>query len=107
MNVRSRQNMDIYGSSFSLQAYDINRLIVSDIPRFIIYNQPVIFTIDASKAGEGQLEVNINNGLVANQVKTIGKSKFQFQFVPLSNDSHRISIKFNGQQLPGRESTFS
>jgi filamin len=95
--------MDIYGSSFSLQTYDINRLIVSDIPRFIIFNQPVEFTIDASKAGEGELEVDVNNGLVPNQVKALGNSKFHFSFLPMINDPHLLSIKFNGQQLTGNQ----
>jgi filamin len=94
--------MDKYGSSFSLQAYDTNRLIVSDIPRFILLNQSVEFTIDASKAGEGQLEVDINNGLVPNQVKALGNSKFYFTFIPILNDPHIISIKFNGHLLPGK-----
>ncbi len=102
MTVRSSQNMDIYGSSFLLQAYDINRLVVSDIPRFLIFNQPVEFTIDGSKAGEGQLEVNINNGLVPNQVKALGNSKFHFTFIPILNEPHIISIKFNGHQLSGK-----
>jgi len=94
--------MNIYGSSFSLQAYDTNRLIISDIPQFVIFNQPVEFTIDASKAGEGQLEVDINNGLVPNRVRALGNSKFHFTFIPLLNELHRLSIRFNGQQLPGK-----
>jgi filamin len=94
--------MDIYGSPFSIQAYDSNRLIVSDIPHVIICNQPVEFTIDASKAGEGQLEVAINDGLVPNQVKALQKSKFLFTFIPLSNDPHILSIKFNEHELPGK-----
>jgi filamin len=94
--------MNIYGSSFTVQAYDTNRLIISDIPRFVIFNQPVEFTIDASKAGEGQLEVDINNGLVPNHVRSLGNSKFHFTFLPILNEPHRISIKFNGQQLSGK-----
>jgi filamin len=95
--------MDMYGSPFSLQAYDTNRLIVSDIPRFIIFNQPVEFTIDASKAGDGQLEVDINNGSVPNRVKKLGNSKYQFTFIPILNDPHIISIKLNGHQISGRK----
>ncbi len=94
--------MDINGSPFSLKAYDSNRLVVSDIPHLVSYNHPVEFTVDASKAGEGQLEVAINDGLVPNQVKALGNSKFLFTFTPKTNDSHVISIKFNGHQLPGK-----
>jgi len=99
--------MDINGSPFSLKAYDSNRLIVSDIPRIVTYNNPVEFTVDASKAGEGQLEVAINDGLVPNQVKPLGKSKFLFTFIPKTHDSHIVSIKFNGHQLPGKHVFFS
>ena len=98
--------MDINGSPFALKAYDTDRLIVSDIPRLVTYNQPVEFTIDASKAGEGQLEVAINDGLVPNQVKALGNSKFLFTFIPKTTDPHFVSIKFNGQLLPGNRYIF-
>ncbi|CAF2820839.1 unnamed protein product [Rotaria sp. Silwood2] len=100
-NINSGEKMDINGSPFALKAYDTNRLIVSDIPHLITYNHPIEFTVDASKAGEGQLEVAINDGLVPNQVKALGNSKFLFTFIPKTNDPHIISIKFNGHQLPG------
>jgi filamin len=93
--------MNINGSPFSLKAFDTNRLIVSDIPHLVTYNHPVEFTVDASKAGEGQLEVAINDGLVPNQVKALGSSKFLFTFTPKTNDPHIVSIKFNGHQIPG------
>jgi len=94
--------MEIYGTPFLLQAYDVNRLIISDIPRFIIFNQPVEFTIDALKAGEGQLEVAINNGQVPNQAKSLGNSKFHFLFIPITNNLHIVSIKVNGHELSGK-----
>lgn len=97
--------MDINGSPFSLKAYDANRLTVSEIPKLITYNQPVEFTVDAATAGEGQLEVAINDGLVANQVKALGNSKFLFTFLPKTTDPHIVSIKFNGQSLPGKKKT--
>jgi filamin len=105
VDIRSSNNsgrMDINGSPFALKAYDSNRLIVSDIPRLVTFNHAVEFTVDASKAGEGQLEVAINDGLVPNQVKALGSSKFLFTFIPKTNDPHIISIKFNGNQLPGQ-----
>ncbi|UJR14889.1 hypothetical protein I4U23_001873 [Adineta vaga] len=101
VDVRSSRKMEIYGSPFILQSYDTNRIIVSEIPRFIIFNQLAEFTIDALKAGEGQLEVAINNGQVPNRVKPLGKSKFHFTFLPTSNNLHKLSIKFNGHDIPG------
>jgi filamin len=98
--------MDINGSPFALKAYDSNRLIVSDIPHLVTINNPVEFTVDASKSGEGQLEVAINDGLVPNQVKALGNSKFLFTFIPKTNDPHIVSIKFNGHQLPSKHFVF-
>ena len=98
----ANERMDISGSPFSLKAYDSNRLTVSDIPHLVTYNRPVEFTVDASKSGEGQLEVAINDGLIPNQVKALGNSKFLFTFTPKTTDPHIISIKFNSHQLPGR-----
>lgn len=102
----ANERMDISGSPFSLKAFDSNRLIVSDIPQLVTYNHPVEFTVDASKSGEGQLEVAINDGLVPNQVKALGNSKFLFTFTPKTTDPHIISIKFNGHQLPGKHHSY-
>lgn len=100
----SGEKMDINGSPFALKTYDPNRLIVSEIPHLVTLNDPVEFTVDAAKAGEGQLEVAINDGLVPNQVKALGNSKFLFTFIPKTNDPHIVSIKFNGHPLPGKYS---
>ncbi|CAM4895437.1 unnamed protein product [Rotaria socialis] len=100
-NHSSSEKMDINGSPFALKAYDTSRLAVSEIPRLVTLNDPVEFTVDAAKAGEGQLEVAINDGLVPNQVKALGNAKFLFTFIPKTNDTHTISIKFNGNQLTG------
>ncbi|CAM4749067.1 unnamed protein product [Rotaria magnacalcarata] len=93
--------MESYGSPCLLQTYDTNRLIISDIPKFLTIDQPVEFTIDVSKAGKGEIEVAINNGQVKNQVKSLGKSKFHFTFIPKLNEPHIISITFNGHQVAG------
>ncbi|CAF3378932.1 unnamed protein product [Rotaria socialis] len=93
--------METYGSPCLLQTYDTNRLIISDIPKFLIIDQPVDFTIDVSKAGKGEIEVAINNGQVKNHVKPLGKSKFHFTFIPKLNEPHSISITFNGHQVVG------
>lgn len=102
MNVRSDTNMNVYGGSFSIQAYDCHRVIVSEIPHFLIFNQTVLFTVDVSKAGVGQLEVKINEGSVPNQMKVLGNNEFQFTFLPISNERHYISITFNGEKLPSK-----
>lgn len=93
--------METYGSPSSLNVYDRNRLIISDIPQVLFINQTVEFTVDVSKAGKGQLEVAINNGQVPNQVQSIENSKFHFTFIPKLNEPHFISVTFNGHQVVG------
>ncbi|CAF4589549.1 unnamed protein product [Rotaria sp. Silwood2] len=93
--------MEIYGSSCSFPVYDTSCVVISDIPRLLIINQPVEFTIDVSKTGKGQLEVAINNGQVPKQVKVLGNSKFHFTFIPILNEPYIISIKFNGHHVSG------
>ncbi len=93
--------MEIYGSPCSLQVYDTNLLIVSDIPRFIILNHPVEFTVDSSKVGNGQVEASVNDGKVPCQIKASGKSKYHFKFIPTSTKTHSLSITYNGRLISG------
>lgn len=93
--------MDMYGSSYSLYTFDINQIIVSSIPRFILVNQQVEFTVDVSNVIEGQLQVEINHGQVPNQIHKIADRKFLIRFTPTNRERHLISVQFNGHPLPG------
>jgi filamin len=57
--------------------------------------------VDASQAGEGQLEISINNGRVPNKVDVLGGGKCLVTFTPQSAQSHWIDVKFNGEEVPG------
>ena len=50
---------------FLLQVYDSSLIRVSDIRNGVVA-QPSQFRVDASQAGEGQLEISINDGEVIN-----------------------------------------
>lgn len=58
-------------------------------------------TVDASKAGSGNIEIMINDGEIACSVQNHGNYKFTASFMPASTEFHRIEMKFNSAQVPG------
>lgn len=86
---------------FNAKAYDTNRIQVSDVPQSCCLNENCTFQVDASRAGEGQLEIAVNDGDVPNQVVVQGNGKCQVSFKPESTLPHVVDIKFNGQNVPG------
>lgn len=61
----------------------------------------VIDTVDASQAGEGQLEISINEGEVPNHVQVVGGGRCLVSFTPEIAKPHYIDIKFNGETVDG------
>jgi filamin len=90
----------INGSPFDLKIYDASRIIVSDLNRAEV-NKQCEFTIDASTAGEGQLEIAINDGLIKNNVKQIKPGQYLVSFLPLKAEPYVIDVKFNNESVPG------
>lgn len=90
----------VVGSPFELKVYDAARILVSDI-RGNELNKPCELTIDATSAGEGQLEIAVNDGLVKNQVKPIKTGHYGVVFVPTKQDLYQVDIKFNNELVPG------
>ena len=59
----------------------------------------VLFLVDASQAGEGQLEISINDGEVPNHVQVLGGGKCLVSFTPEMAKVHTIEIKLNGVKM--------
>jgi filamin len=57
--------------------------------------------VDASAAGEGQLEISINEGEVPNHVQVVGGGRCLVSFTPEQAKPHLIDIKFNGETITG------
>jgi len=57
--------------------------------------------VDASKAGEGQLEISINDGDVPNAVQVLGGGKCLVTYTPEQPITHEIEVTFNGDQVTG------
>ena len=58
------------------------------------------FVVDVSAAGEGQLEIMVNRGMVPNTVRMLRTGVFQVSFVPRDARPHTVDITFNGEPLP-------
>ena len=56
--------------------------------------------VDVSQAGEGQLEIMVNRGMVKNSVRALGKGLFTVSFVPREARPHHVDILFNGEPIP-------
>lgn len=61
----------------------------------------MIVIVDASAAGEGQLEISINEGEVPNHVQVVGGGRCLVSFTPEIAKPHYIDIKFNGETVEG------
>jgi len=57
-------------------------------------------SVDVSQAGEGQLEIMVNRGMVKNSVRSLGKGIFTVSFVPRDARPHLVDISFNGEPIP-------
>jgi filamin len=93
--------LHVHGSPFIVKAYDASQVIVTDIQTGSI-GKPVYFSIDASQAGAGNLEiiVSVNAKNVPNYVQSEGNAKFKVNFKPQESASHFLSVKFNNEPVP-------
>lgn len=89
----------ISGSPFEIKAYDASKIVVSEVKGSEV-NKPCEFTIDAGYAGEGQLEIAINDGLIKNQVKQIRPGQYSVSFLPTKQDTYAIDVRFNDEPVP-------
>uniref|UniRef100_A0A915KZQ5 Actin-binding cytoskeleton protein filamin n=1 Tax=Romanomermis culicivorax TaxID=13658 RepID=A0A915KZQ5_ROMCU len=56
---------------------------------------------DASEAGVGNLEVAVNEGDISSTAKSLGQHRYEITFIPRQIVDHVISVKFNGETVPG------
>lgn len=62
-----------------------------------------IILVNASQAGAGNLEiiVAVNGKNVPNYVQSEGNAKFRVNFKPQEAAVHSLSVRFNGEPVPG------
>lgn len=53
-----------------------------------------------SRAGEGQLQIMVNNGNLPNDVEMEGTGVYRIAFVPVEAGRQQVDISFNDEPLP-------
>lgn len=92
--------LTVPSSPLIAKAYDAGLIKVTDIQDGVVGDLST-FRVDASKAGEGQLEISINDGDVPNAVQVLGGGKCLVTYTPDQALTHEIEVTFNGEQVPG------
>ncbi|KAM3727354.1 Filamin-C [Dirofilaria immitis] len=92
----------IAGSPFISKAFDAKCAKLSCIEEAVV-GRPCTFMIDAARAGAGNMEiiVSVENRNVPNFVQAEGQAKFKVSFTPQEVKDHLISVRFNGDPVPG------
>ncbi|KAL3990483.1 Filamin/ABP280 repeat family protein [Acanthocheilonema viteae] len=92
----------VTGSPFTSKAFDAKCAKLSCIEEAIV-GRPCTFMIDAARAGAGNMEiiVSVENRNVPNFVQAEGQAKFKVSFTPQEAKDHLISVRFNGDPIPG------
>lgn len=87
-------------SDLAVKIFDPNQVRVFNIRDGLVNHQNT-FTIDAQKAGEGDLEIGIKCGdqIVPNQVRILSNSQFEVSFIPKRTLDHYATVSFNGIQI--------
>ena len=83
----------------------INKKLIVHLRFFYIkVGRACTFTIDAAKAGAGNMEIIVSVGKrnVPNYVQAEGQARFRVSFTPQEAQEHSISVKFNGVPVPGK-----
>lgn len=90
----------IAGSPFKVNIFDAQQVRISNL-HDVFVGQRVQFEIDVSRAGIGQLEIIIEDGLIPCDAVARGSFLFDVSFQPTQVGPHTIDIKFNGLSIPG------
>lgn len=122
----------VEGSPFLVKAYNADKVKVTDINsgvvgkpiffsskiQFFLFFYPLdiatnlllhkicnnLNLVNASQAGAGNLEiiVAVNGKNVPNYVQSEGNAKFRVNFKPQEAAVHSLSVRFNGEPVPGK-----
>lgn len=94
------EGVKLLGGPLVAKVYDTALIQVTEVNGGVVA-QPCQFRVDASAAGEGQLEISINEGEVPNHVQVVGGGRCLVSFTPEQAKAHYIDIKFNGETVRG------
>lgn len=61
----------------------------------------VVFLVETSQAGPGNLEVTVNGGRVPTSAQAQNQHTYAISFTPRDPQNHTVDLRFNGQDVPG------
>uniref|UniRef100_A0A914Y624 Uncharacterized protein n=1 Tax=Panagrolaimus superbus TaxID=310955 RepID=A0A914Y624_9BILA len=93
-------------SPFPIRVYDSSQIIIGEIVRESVINDTVEFTVDAGRAGFGNLEMAIKDTdgiIIPSHVSQLesGSAKFLVTFNPTSLGTHTVNVTFNKETIKG------
>ncbi|XP_078312685.1 filamin-C-like isoform X3 [Crassostrea virginica] len=94
------RDTEVEGSPFVAKAYDTSAIVVTPLQDGMV-GSPVVFTIDVTRAGEGQLEIMVNKGNLQNSVEMERTGVYRISFTPEEAGRQFVNINFNEEELPG------
>ncbi|KAL3847646.1 hypothetical protein ACJMK2_018548, partial [Sinanodonta woodiana] len=92
-------NQELNGSPFVAKAYDTSAIKVTP-PKDGVVGEEISFFIDVSKAGEGQLEIMVNDGNIPNEVTSDDNGVYKMTFIPEKAGTQTVDIIFNKEHHP-------
>jgi len=93
------EGLPVLGSPFQIMACNPNAILVTSVC-WVLLGNPVEFNVDASKAGPGDLEIQVNRGTVPSKADLLSPSNYAVTFIPTAAGKYVTDIQFNGQTLP-------
>ena len=90
----NEDNIPVDGSPFTCNVYDVGKIQVAGLLKSCRKGEAVTFTVDASKAGEGTLElvVTTSKTSVRAEVQARSRGLYDVTFVPQESLPHFINI---------------
>ena len=97
----NEDNVPVDGSPFTCNVYDVSKIQVAGLPKSCTKGQAVTFTVDASKAGEGTLELVVTTAKTSVRAEVQARSRglYDVTFVPQEILPHFINITFNEEHI--------
>ena len=96
-------NMVVPGSPYVCNVYNSSRVMISDVTPSPQMGKEIGFTVDSSKAGMGDVDVQVvcNNARIITQAKRISDNVFRHTFVAVHPQNHTATVLFNLEPVPG------
>ncbi|TRY63575.1 hypothetical protein TCAL_00888 [Tigriopus californicus] len=97
----SQDSIPVEGSPFTCNVYDVANILVAGLTKQCHMGRPCTFTVDASKAGEGTLELVVTTAKTSVRAEVQARSRglYDVTFVPQELNPHFINITFNDEHI--------